>query len=192
MWIPHGGRMVGPCQAKRHRDPDEPGTEDLPGEETPMSTIAAVIRSRAVVAPALVPALAFVALTALLAAHPIAVAAAEAPTAQTITIHDARSGDGPCGFVVERTIDGTVALIPSIDAAGNLVLEIEPVTLHGTLTNPATGKSVDLRWVQSNGVTGFGQDSGTMTVTWALDGHFLRGYDRGRTDLTMALPVDGA
>ena len=123
---------------------------------------------------------------------PITVAAQVAPATQTITIHDARSGDGPCGFLVERTLDGTVAVIPSIDAAGNLVLAIEPVTLHGTLSNPATGKSVDLRWIRPNGVLGFGQDGGTMTVAWLLDGHFFRGKDNGRTDLTMSLPVDGA
>jgi hypothetical protein len=106
---------------------------------------------------------------------PITVAAQVAPATQTITIHDTRSGDGPCGFLVERTIEGTVAVVPSIDAAGNLVLAIEPVTLHGTLSNPATGKSVDLRWIRPNGVLGFGQDGGTMTVAWLLDGHFFRG-----------------
>ena len=73
------------------------------------------------------------------ATMPIAVDAEAASTPQTITIHDERAGDGPCGFLVERTLDGTVALVPSIDATGNLVLAIEPVTLSGTLINPATG-----------------------------------------------------
>jgi hypothetical protein len=123
---------------------------------------------------------------------PIGVEAEDAAAPQTITIHDERTGDGPCGFMVERTLDGTVALVPSIDATGNLVLAIEPVTLHGTLSNPATGKSVELRWVRSNGVVDFGYDGTTTTVALALDGHFFRGYDGGRTDLTMTLPVDGA
>ena len=126
------------------------------------------------------------------ATMPIAVDAEAASAPQTITIHDERSGDGPCGFLVERTLDGTVALVPSIDATGNLVLAIEPVTLYGTLTNPATGKSVALRWVRSNGVVDFGSDGTTTTVALALDGHFFRGYPGGRTDLTMTLPVDGA
>jgi hypothetical protein len=50
------------------------------------------------------------------ATMPIAVdaEAASAPQApQTITIHDTRSGDGPCGFLVERTLDGTVASSPA-------------------------------------------------------------------------------
>ncbi len=157
-----------------------------------MSTFAPVVHSRSVVAPVLVRALTLLALLGLLAALPTAVAAQDAPTTQTITIHDARAGDGPCGFTVERTITGTVALVPSIDEAGNLVLAIEPVKLYGTLTNPATGKSVELRWIRPNGVIGFGQDGGTMTVSMALDGHFFRGYDSGRTNLTMTLPVDGA
>jgi hypothetical protein len=126
------------------------------------------------------------------ATMPIAVDAEAASAPQTITIHDERSGDGPCGFLVERTLDGTVALVPSIDVAGNLILLIEPVTLHGTLSNPATGKAVELRWVRSNGVVDFGYDGTTTTVALALDGHFFRGYDGGRTDLTMMLPVDGA
>jgi hypothetical protein len=126
------------------------------------------------------------------AAIHIAVEAEDASAPQTITIHDTRSGDGPCGFLVERTLDGTVTLVPNIDAAGNLVLAIEPVTLHGTLSNPATGTSVELRWVRSNGVVDFGYDGTTTTIALALDGHFFRGYDGGRTDLTMTLPVNGA
>jgi hypothetical protein len=137
-------------------------------------------------------ALALLAATGLLATVPITTAAPEAPATQTITIHDQRAGDGPCGFLVERTLDGTVALVPTIDVAGNLVLAIEPVMLHGTLTNPATGKSVELRWVSSNGMVDFGHDDETTTVAWALDGHFFRGYPGGRTDLTMTLPLDGA
>jgi len=123
---------------------------------------------------------------------PIAVEAEDASAPQTITIHDERAGDGPCGFLVERTLDGTVALVPSIDATGNLVLAIEPATLHGTLTNPATGKTVALRWVRSNGVVDFGYDGTTATVALALDGHFFRGRDGERTDLTMTLPLNGA
>lgn len=137
-------------------------------------------------------ALALVALTGLLATLPLTAVAQEAPVAQTMTIHDVRSGNGPCGFPVERTIAGTIEIVPSIDSAGNLVLAVEPVTLHGTLSNPASGKSVELRWIRPNGVLGFGHDGRTTTVTWLLDGHFFRGYDNARTDLTMTLPVDGA
>ena len=126
------------------------------------------------------------------ATMPIAVDAEAASAPQTITIHDERAGDGPCGFLVERTLDGTVALVPSIDATGNLVLAIEPITLYGTLINPATGKSVALDWVRSNGVVDFGYDGTTATVALALDGHFFRGRDGERTDLTMTLPLNGA
>ena len=126
------------------------------------------------------------------ATMPIAVEAEAASVPQAITIHDERAGDGPCGFLVERTLDGTVALVTSIDATGNLVLAIEPVTLYGTLINPATGKSVALDWVRSNGVVDFGYDGKTTTIALALDGHFFRGRDGQRTDLAMTLPVDGA
>jgi hypothetical protein len=146
-----------------------------------MSTFTTVVRSAFIVA-----------LFGIGAILPAAVKAEEAPAAQTIMIRDTRSGDGPCGFAVERTIEGTVALVPSIDAAGDLVLAIEPVNLHGTLTNPATGKSVELRWIQPNGAIDFGRDGKTTTVALLLDGHFFRGYDIGRTDLTMSLPADGA
>lgn len=132
------------------------------------------------------------AVTGMLAMLPISVAAQDAPAGQMVTIQDVRAGDGPCGFMVERTIEGTVAIVPSIDAGGNLVLAMEPITLRGMLTNPATGKSVELRWIRPNGVIGFGQDGGTTTVAWLLDGYFFRGYDNGRNDLTMTLPVDGA
>jgi hypothetical protein len=128
----------------------------------------------------------------IVATMPLASAAEEAPAAQTIAIHDQRTGDGPCGFAVERAIDGTVQIVPSIDAAGDLVLSIEPVSLSGTLTNPATGKTVDLRWIRSNGVIDFGENGQTTTVALLLDGYFFRGYDSGRTDLTMSLPADGA
>jgi len=138
------------------------------------------------------PTVAFLALTGLLAAMPITAAAEEALAGQTMTIQDVRTGDGPCGFTVERSIEGKVEIVPSIDTGGTLVLAIEPVTLHGLLSNPATGKSVELHWIRSNGVLGFGQDGGTTTVAWLLDGYFFRGYDGGRTDLTMALPIDGA
>jgi hypothetical protein len=157
-----------------------------------MRTLTSSVHLRSVVVPDHVHAVALLLLMSLLAAFPGATAAAEAQAPQTIAIHDVRSGDGPCGFTVERTIEGTVALLPSIDAAGTLVLAIEPVTLHGMLTNPATGKSVELRWIQPNGLLDFARDGRTMTVRVALDGHFFRGYDTGSTDLTMALPVDGA
>jgi hypothetical protein len=128
-----------------------------------------------------------------LAAVPVSGAAAEvAPEAQTITIHDTRGGDGPCGFTVERTIEGTVKIVPRIDEEGNLILTIAPVALEGTLVNPDNGKAVVMRWVRPNGVLSFGQDGKSTTVAWAVDGHFSRGYEIDRTDLSMRLPADGA
>jgi len=156
-----------------------------------MPRFTSVVRSRSAGVPTFAHGLALAVLLGLLATFP-ATAAEEAPSSQTIAIHDVRSGDGPCDFLVERTIEGTVRLQPSIDSAGNLVLAIEPVTLHGMLSNPATGKSVELHLIQPNGVLGFGHDNGTMMVSMALEGHFFRCYDPGRTSLTMALPADGA
>lgn len=119
-------------------------------------------------------------------------AASPATPPQTISIHDTRSGDSPCGFSVERTIEGAVELAPSLDADGNLVLTIAPVSLHGTLTNPANDKAVELNWVQPTGSVSFRDDGQHTIVTWLLNGYFFRGYDDARTDLSMTLPADGA
>ncbi len=132
-------------------------------------------------------------LVGMLAALPVATLAhSVTPEEQTLTIHDARTGTGPCGFAVQRDVEGTVAVTPSIDDAGNLTLAIEPVDLRGTLVNPANGKSVDLRWITQNGKAGFGADGSTTEVALALTGHFVRGYDAARTDLQMDLPADDA
>lgn len=111
---------------------------------------------------------------------------------QTIAIHDSRTGTGPCGFAIQRDIAGTVAVTPSIDDAGNLMLALAPVDLHGILANPANGKSVDLRWIRQNGKTHVEADGSTMAVGLALTGYFVRGYDDARTDLEMDLPADSA
>lgn len=111
---------------------------------------------------------------------------------QTITIQDSRLGTGPCGFAVQRDIEGTVSVTPGIDDVGNLVIMIAPVDLSGTLGNPANGKSVDLRWIKQNGKAQFAADGSTTAVSMSLTGHFLRGYDSARTDLELALPADSA
>ena len=111
---------------------------------------------------------------------------------QTIAIHDSRTGTGPCGFAIQRDIEGTVAVTPSIDDAGNLMLALAPVDLHGTLANPANGKSVDLRWIKQNGKTHVEADGSTMEVGLALTAHFARGYDDASTALGMDLPADSA
>ena len=132
-------------------------------------------------------------LVCMLATVPVATQAnAVTPEAQTLTIRDSRTGTGPCGFAIQRDIEGTVAVTPSIDEAGNLMLALAPVDLHGTLANPANGKSVDLRWIRQNGKAGFGADGSTTEVALALTGHFVRGYDDARTDLGMDLPADSA
>jgi hypothetical protein len=111
---------------------------------------------------------------------------------QTLTIRDSRSGTGPCGFAVQRDIAGTVAVTPSIDDAGNLMLAIEPVDMHGILANPVNGKTVDLRWIRQNGKARVEADGSTMAVGLALTGYFFRGYDDARIDLAMDLPADNA
>ena len=132
-------------------------------------------------------------LVCVLAALPVATLAnSVTQEAQTITIRDSRTGTGPCGFAVQRDIEGTVAVTPSVDDEGNLMLALAPVDLHGTLVNPANGKSVDLRWIRQNGKAGFGADGSTTEVALALTGHFFRGYDGARTDLGMDLPADSA
>jgi hypothetical protein len=114
------------------------------------------------------------------------------PEGQTITIHDSRTGTGPCGFAVEREILGTMIVTPSIDDAGNLMLAFTPADLHGSLVNPANGKSVALRWIKPNGASLFTADSKTTAVGLALTGHFAGGYETSRTGLQMTMPADSA
>lgn len=132
-------------------------------------------------------------LMCVLAAPPLATLAISVPQeGQLLTIEDSRTGTGPCGFAVQRDIEGTVAVTPRIDDAGNLMLAIAPVTLHGTLTNPANGTAVEVRWIRQNGTTHVAADGATMEVGLALTGHFVRGYDDARADLGMDLPADSA
>lgn len=120
-----------------------------------------------------------------------AVADRAAQDKQSITVRDSRTGTGPCGFAVRRDIAGTVAVTPSLDDAGNLALAIAPVTLRGSLVNPANGKSVELKWVKQNGKARFEADGSTTAITLALTGHVFPGYDDARIDLSMSLPVEG-
>lgn len=130
-------------------------------------------------------------LVALSAAVPVAAAPEDAAT-QTINVEDSRTGTGPCGFAVQRDMWGTIKITPTVDDAGNLVMSVARVSLRGALSNPANGKSVDLRWVDQNGVMGFAVDGSTTSVAIALTGTFLRGYDDiGDTALSMDLPADG-
>ena len=137
----------------------------------------------------------FIGLLSLLVAPAAHIAsAAESPKGedtQIVTVADSRTGDGPCGFAVQRDIAGDVELTPRIDDRGNLVLAVAPINLSGTLTNPATSKSVDINWVRQNGEIRFGTDGKGTTLEIALTGYFFRGYDTARTDLELTLPVDG-
>lgn len=130
-------------------------------------------------------------LVTLLAAIPVA-AAPEGATPQKVVVSDSRTGTGPCGFAVQRDLHGEVSITPSIDGAGNLVMKIERISLKGSLTNPANGKSIDLRWVDQNGIVDFTVDGTTTSVAVALTGHFFRHYyDGGEVELSMDLPADG-
>jgi hypothetical protein len=115
------------------------------------------------------------------------------PAAQTLAIHDTRTGTGPCGFAVRRDLAGSVSVIPRVDAAGNLVLAVEAASLRGTLTNPATGRTLDLGRVAQSGAAGFASTGGGETLTLALAGEIARAAgDGARTGLAMELPGDGA
>ncbi len=133
-----------------------------------------------------------VGLVALSTAVPVAAAQENAAT-QTINVEDSRTGTGPCGFAVQRDMHGTVKITPTVDDAGNLVMSVDRVSLRGTLSNPANGKSVELRWVDQNGIVGFAVDGSTTSVAIALTGRFLRDYDdMGDAALGMNLPSNGA
>jgi hypothetical protein len=113
-------------------------------------------------------------------------------TAQTIEVADSRTGDGPCGFPVQRDIAGSVEVVPTIDASGNLVLTVDPVSLHGSLTNPANGKSVELKWVEQNSDAVLAANGTDATVSLALTGRIFRGYDVAPSAVALNLPADGA
>lgn len=111
---------------------------------------------------------------------------------QEIAISDTRTGTGPCGFKVQRDLEGTVSVTPRIDDDGHLALTINEVQLVGTLSNPANGKSAEIRWVHQNEYVSIVADGTTTEVLLGLDGTLSRGYDSGRSSLTMGLPLDGA
>jgi hypothetical protein len=111
---------------------------------------------------------------------------------QEIAISDSRTGAGPCGFKVQRNLEGTVSVTPGIDDEGHLVLMINEVQMVGTLTNPSNGKSTDIRWVHQNDYVSIVADGTTTEVVLGLDGTLSRGYDSGRSSLQMGLPLDGA
>ncbi|MDP9358258.1 MAG: hypothetical protein M3Q71_11555 [Chloroflexota bacterium] len=132
-----------------------------------------------------------VGLAALLAALPAA-AAPQAPKAQNLTVADSRTGTGPCGFAVQRDINGTVAVTPSLDDAGILMLVIDRVDLRGRFVNPANGKSVALTQVKRNGKVSLGADGATTAVALALTGHVFPGYEDARIELALGQSVAGA
>lgn len=132
-------------------------------------------------------------LIALAAALPVAAAQkGDGAAVQTLTIRDTRTGTGPCGFAVQRDIDGTVAVIPSLDDAGILRLAIERVDLRGRFVNPANGKSVALSQVKRNGQISLGVDGSTTALDLALIGHVFSGYEDARIELAMGQPVGAA
>lgn len=124
---------------------------------------------------------------------PVAGAADQATDSQEITISDTRTGTGPCGFKIQRDLEGKVSVSPRIDDAGNLVMSINDVELVGTLSNPANGKSMDIRWVHQNSYVSIVADGTTTEVLLGLDGSLFREYmDDGQSGLPMGLPLDGA
>lgn len=132
-----------------------------------------------------------VGLVALLTALPAA-AAPQAPKAQTLTVTDSRTGTSPCGFAVQRDIDGTVAVTASLDDAGILMLTIDRVDLRGHFVNPANGKSVALTQVKRSGKVSFGADGASTAVALALTGRVFPGYEDARIDLALGQPVADA
>jgi hypothetical protein len=125
----------------------------------------------------------------------IAVPAAAQPdpeVGQTMAIADVRTGDGPCGFAVKRTVNGQIAVTPSLDQTGHMVLEVTRVNLHGSLTNPDNGKMVEIKWVNTNGSVGLETTQSATRIALSLTGHLFRGYDMSPSALDMSLPADGA
>ena len=118
--------------------------------------------------------------------------AQEVPAAiQTFVISDSRTGTAPCGFPVQRDLEGTVSISTRIDDAGNLVLSVEDIDLGGTISNPANGTSVEVKWVGQNGKLSIGTDGVATDILIGLEGTLFRGYDTARSQLAMDLPVDG-
>lgn len=121
------------------------------------------------------------------------VSATQDPTEPTvIPVQHSQSGTGPCGFTIEREVEGTLSVTPSLDGEGNLVLMIEDVELHGTITNPANDRVVEIRWVRQQGSVGFEYHGSSSSVLLQLVGSVDRGYDTANAELTMDLPSDVA
>jgi hypothetical protein len=49
--------------------------------------------------------------------------------------------------------------------------------LHGTLSNPDNGQSVEIQWVQQNGTVTFETNGSSTKVFLELTGHLNLGYD---------------
>ena len=107
-----------------------------------------------------------------------------------VPIQHSQSGTGPCGFTIQRDLEGTVSVTPSMDDEGNLVLKIENVQLRGTLTNPENDRVVEIRWTRQGGTVGFEYGEGSANVVLGLKGSLNRGYDSGNTELSLDLPSD--
>lgn len=121
----------------------------------------------------------------------VGAAAEDVSDKQVVTIEDTRTGTGPCGFAVQRDLEGTITVTPRIDDSGQLVLTLSEVDMYGTLTNPENGKSVDIRWVQQTGGIGFVSNGASVDVLLGIDGTLFRGYDTASSELTLDLPADG-
>ncbi len=134
----------------------------------------------------------FIAFVSALVAPALVGAAEEVEDKQVVTIEDTRAGTGPCGFAVQRELEGAITITPRIDDTGQLVLTISKVDMYGILTNPENGKSVEIRWVQQNGGIGFVTNGASIDVLLGIDGTLFRGYDTASSELTLDLPADGA
>lgn len=123
---------------------------------------------------------------------PLLMSAQEGSSGQEISITDSRSGASPCGFVVQRELEGTLTVESSLDTDGRLVLAITGVDVTGTLTNPANGQSVAIILVRHNGEVGISERGHAIEVTMGLSGWFHRGYDTADAQLALSLPADDA
>jgi hypothetical protein len=123
---------------------------------------------------------------------PVVAAADEPAATQVITVTDTRSGDGPCGFQVQRDLNGTVSLVTGVDAFGNLIITVEAVTMTGSLTNPENDQSVDIRWIHRNGDVSFAANGTSVDLMIGLSADYNRGYETADSRLAMELPQDGA
>lgn len=134
----------------------------------------------------------FVAVVSTLIAASLLGSAAQELAEQVITVSDTRTGTGPCGFPVQRDLEGTITVTPRIDDAGQLVLTIGKVDIDGRVTNMENGKSVDIHWVQQNSGIGFATNGTSIDVMLGIDGTMSRGYDTGDVTLSLDLPSDEA